>query len=163
MPPNNLERLIKLADEVFAVRNDPEQLNVDEHVISRLRRLHPSTVMEYSDRNGPVAWVLIIPTTLELMHRFLKTEISESDLFVLTPEGKPYEALYLCSALVLEEYRRKGIVRNLVMEAISEIRKSHPLQALFVWPFTREGELAAEAIARSASLPLYKRSVKKLH
>lgn len=163
MTASNFERLIRLADATFAVRNDPSQLNVNEEIMARLRKIHPRTISEYSNENGPVAWVLLIPTTLRLMHRFLKEEISEKDLFNLTPENAEYDALYLCSALVLEEYRRKGIVRNLVMEAISEIRKDHPLQALFVWPFTREGELTAEAIARSASLPLYKRSVKKNH
>lgn len=163
MTASNFERLIRLADETFAMRNDPSQLNVNEEVMTRLRKIHPRTLSEYNDENGPVAWVLLIPTTLRLMHKFLKEEISEKELFYLTPEKAQYEALYLCSALVLEEYRRKGIVRNLVMEAISEIRKDHPLQALFVWPFTREGELAAEAIAQSASLPLYKRTVKKDH
>ncbi len=84
-------------------------------------------------------------------------------MFDLTPEKAKFDALYLCSALVLEEYRRRGIVKNLVLEAISEIRKDQPLQALFVWPFTREGELAAEAIAQSVSLPLFKRKDRKNH
>lgn len=163
MTASNFERLIKLAEETFAVRNDPSQLNVNQEIITRLRKIHPRTILEYCNENGPVAWVLLIPTTLQLMHRFLKAEISERELFNLTPETAIYDALYLCSALVLEEYRRKGIVRNLVLEAISEIRKDHPLQALFVWPFTREGELAAEAIADAAFLPLYKRNAKMDH
>jgi len=160
---SNLERLIRLADETFAVRNDPNQLNVNEEIMSRLRRIHPRTLSEFNDANGPVAWVLVIPTTLELMNQFLKEEISEKELFDLTPEKAKFDALYLCSALVLEEYRRRGIVKNLVLEAISEIRKDHPLQALFVWPFTREGELVAEAIAQSVSLPLFKRKDRKNH
>lgn len=158
MTPSNLERLIRLADEVFAARNDPDQLNVNATIIRRLQRMHPFTVQEFSNDQGPVAWVLVIPTTLELMHKFIRAEISEKNLFDLTPEGVAYEALYLCSALVLEEYRRKGIVKQLVMNAISAIGKDHPLQAIFVWPFTREGEIAAEAIAKYTSLPLFKRT-----
>ena len=78
-------------------------------------------------------------------------------MFDLTPPGIPYEALYLCSALVLEEHRRKGITKLLALQAIENIRKDHPVKALFVWAFSKEGDLASETIARLASLPLYKR------
>jgi hypothetical protein len=158
MPLSNFERLIRLADEVFAVKNDPQQLNVDQYIIERLKKIHPATLSEFDDGNGPVAWVLVIPTTFDLMNRFLGNKISEKELFELTPLGAAYDAMYLCSALVLEEYRRKGITKRLALQAIEDIRKDHPLKALFVWAFTREGDLASEAIAHLASLPLYKRS-----
>ncbi|MBK6965230.1 MAG: hypothetical protein IPH20_15170 [Bacteroidales bacterium] len=157
MPSSNYERLIQLAEEVFAVKNDPDQLDVDQEVISRLQKMHPSTVSEYDDGNGPVAWLLLITTTNDLMERFLGKEISEKELFDLTPIQTKYDALYLCSALVLEEYRRKGIVNQLALAAIENIRNDHPVKSLFVWPFSKEGDLAAEKIARLVSLPLYKR------
>jgi hypothetical protein len=158
MPLSNFERLIRLADEVFAVKNDPEQLNVNQDVIERLKKIHPATISEYDDGNGPVAWVLVIPTTIDLMNSFLENKISENELFELTPVDTAYETLYLCSALVLEEYRRKGITKRLALKAIEDIRKDHPLKALFVWAFTKEGDLASEAIASLVGLPLYKRT-----
>lgn len=97
-------------------------------------------------------------TTLELMNQFLENKISEKELFELTPIGVSYKALYLCSAMVLEEYRRKGIAKKLALTAIEKIRKEHNLKALFVWPFSKEGELGSEEVARLTSLPLYKRS-----
>jgi len=159
MAPTNLERMIQLADEVFATKNDPNQLSVNPKVIKRLYKIHPATVSEYSDGNGPVAWVLLIPTTLELMDQFLEGSITERELFNLTPLNTPYEALYLCSALVLEEYRKKGITKRLILSAVEQMRKNHPLKSLFVWPFTKEGDLAAEALANQIGLPLYKRAV----
>lgn len=158
---SNLERLIRLADEVFAVKYDPSQLDVNQDVIKRLRQIHPCTVSEYDDGNGLVAWVLIIPTTAEVMSRFIDGEISEKELYDLTPVSVSYEAIYLCSALVLEEYRRKGITLQLATQAIHEIRSAHPIDALFVWPFTRVGNLAAEKIAKLTNLPLYKRKADK--
>jgi len=157
MALSNFERMIQLAEDVFAVKSDPDQLDVDQEVLERLQRIHPATVSEQDEGNGPVAWVLLIPTTFELMNRFLNHEISEKELFNLTPEDSVYEALYLCSALVLEEYRRKGIAKQLSLNAIANIRKDHPLKALFVWTFSKEGDLGAETIARLSSLPLYKR------
>ena len=157
MPLSNFERMIQLADDVFASKTDANQLDISEEVLDHLRQIHPATVsgQEYGD--GPVAWVLVIPTTHELMTRFLAREISERELYELTPLQKQYEALYLCSAMVLDEYRRKGIAKKLTLEAIESIRKDHPIKSLFVWTFSNEGKLGAEAVARITSLPLYYR------
>lgn len=157
MTQSNFERMLQLADEVFASRLDPEQLDVNPDVIQELLALHPSTVSEFDDGHGPVAWVLVIPTTMDLMQRFLAGQISEKQLFHLTPVGTSYEAIYLCSALVLQEYRRMGISRQITCNAIDRIRAQHPIQALFVWPFSPEGEKCAEQIAKEVSIPLLKR------
>lgn len=157
MPLSNFERMMQLAEEVFAAKNDPNQLDVNQEVLERLQMMHPAAVSEYDDGNGPAAWVIVIPTTIDLMNRFLENKISEKELFELTPIDTNYEALYLCSAMVLEEYRRQGIAKRLVLNAIEKIRKDHSLKALFVWPFTKEGDLGAEIIADLTSLPLYKR------
>jgi hypothetical protein len=160
MAYSNLERLVKLADEVFAVKSDPSQLDVNPEVLARLKELHPATISEYNEGNGPVAWVLLIPTTLELMEQFINEKITERELFELTPLHGSCDAIYLCSALVLDEYRRKGITKTLALKAIEKIRKKHPLKAAFVWAFSGEGDQAAETIARLSGLMLYKR-VKK--
>src|ERR1017187_9054929 len=100
MPLSNFERMIELADKVFATKNDPDQLDVDEQVLERFRLIHPATVSEYDDGNGPVAWLILLPTNLNLMNCFLKKEISEKELFYLTEPNTTYDALYLCSAMV---------------------------------------------------------------
>ena len=157
MALSNFERLIRLASEVFDVKSDPSQLDVNPEVRERLQKIHPATLSEYNEGNWPVAWLLLIPTTIDIMKRFLSKEISEKELYELTPLNVQYDAIYLCSALVLEEYRRKGITQNLALSAIESIRKGHPLKIAFVWAFSPEGDLAAETIARLAKLPLYKR------
>jgi len=160
MSLTNFEQMIQLADEVFASRSDPKQLDVNPEVLDHLRKLHPATVSEYVDGDGPVAWVLLIPTTTELMNGFLKNEISEKELYELTPLNKTFEALYLCSAMVLKAYRRKGIAKHLTLKAVEKIRKDHPIKALFVWTFSKEGLIASEALAKLISLPLYQRIAK---
>ncbi|MES1224360.1 MAG: hypothetical protein ABUT20_53185, partial [Bacteroidota bacterium] len=106
---------------------------------------------------GPIAWVLLIPTTAALMNDFLAGKISEKQLFEKTPLNVPYDALYLCSAITLEEYRGKGITKKITLEAIEKIRKDHPIKTLFVWPFTKQGELLAEKLAALLGLPLKKK------
>ena len=154
---SNFERMLQLADDVFAVKNDPDQLDVNQDVLDQLRRIHPATVSEFDDGHGPVAWVLLIPTTLGLMDQFLSHSISEKELHEQTPLDASYEAIYLCSAMVLEEYRRKGIARQLTLKAIDSIRKDHPIKNLFVWSFTIEGDMTADTISQITSLPLLKR------
>ena len=155
---SNYERLIKLAEETFAMNSDPSQLQVDQTVRERLIRMHPSTLSQFSDENGPVAWLLVIPTTRVLMERFISKEITEKELYEMTPENITYDALYLCSGLVLPEYQRKGIIQRMAVKAIEEIRKDHPIQFLFNWAFTEGGDRAAEKLAEITGLPLLKRN-----
>ncbi len=149
--------MIQLADEVFATKSDPNQLDINEEVLNHLRAIHPATISEYDDGNGPVAWILLIPTTTELMNQFVEGSISEKQLYELTPLYTKYEALYLCSAMVLEEYRRKGIAKRLTLSAVEDICNDHPIKSLFVWTFSKEGLLGAQSLARETSLPLLQR------
>lgn len=157
MAISNFERMIQLSDEIFSSRTDPDQLNVDEKVMEHLQLIHPDTISEYDDGNGPVCWIICIPTTLDLMHQFVDQKISERELYAFTPLNVQYEAIYLCSALLLEEFRGKGIAQNLALKAIDNIRTDHPIQALFLWAFSQEGEKLAEKVSGLTGLPLYKR------
>ena len=157
MALSNYERLIQLSDEVFSSRTDPDQLNVNEKVMEHLQLIHPDTISEYDDGNGPVCWILCIPTTLNLMTQFINHKISERELYELTPLNTNYEAIYLCSALLLEEYRGKGIAQKLALQAIENIKNDHNVNTLFFWAFSKEGEKLAEKVSDLTGLPLYKR------
>jgi len=157
MPKSNFERMIQLSDEVFSSRIDPDQLNINENVMEHLQLIHPDTISEYDDGNGPVCWILCIPTTLDLMTQFINHKISERQLYELTPLNTKYEAIYLCSALLLEEFRGKGIAQGLAIKAIESIKLDHSIKALFLWAFSKEGEKLAEKISGLIGLPLYKR------
>jgi len=139
MPEDNLERMIKLADEFFGMRSDPSQLSVTPEVVTKLKQIHPATLSEETDRGGPVAWVLIIPTTRDVMEQFLHEKTSERELFEKTRPGDTFDAIYLCSALVLPEFRGKGIAKRLVRRAITSVMEQHPIQHLFVWSFSAGG------------------------
>jgi hypothetical protein len=143
-----------MAEDVFSVRSDPDQLSVDEDVIKKLQKIHPASVTEYSEGNGPLIWILLIPTTEVLMHDFISGKITEQQLFDRTPLKEKYKAIYLCSAMTLPECRNKGITKDLSLKAIEKIRKKHPIKSLFVWPFSKEGSRLAERIAETVKLPL---------
>ena len=157
MAKNNFERMIQLAGEFFQAHNDPDQISVDENIMQRLRDLHPATITQEEDENGPIAWILIIPTTDHIMKEFIAKAINENELLEMTRKDSVFTALYLCSALVLPEYRGKGIARRLTVAAIKSIQEEHPLRALFYWSFSPEGERLAQSIAKETGLQLLKR------
>jgi len=157
MREQNLQRMIHLAEEFFAVKSDPSQISVDEEVMALLERIHPATVSEERDENGPVAWVLVIPTTRDVMDRFITRTISERDLLDQTLVGGNYAAVYLCSALVLPEYRRRGLAKRMAVDAVRSIQRDHQITDLFFWAFSEEGKTLASSIAREVLLPLHER------
>lgn len=149
--------MLQLAEEFFEVKNDPEQLSIDENVLKLLHDIHPATTGEKSTEEGPVAWTIVIPTTYEVMNKFLRGELNERELFEHTLNDAAFEAVYLCSALVLPEYRGKGFAKELACNSIKAIRNDHPIKQLYYWEFSGEGTKLAEAVAKEVGLPLLKR------
>src|SRR6185312_4231334 len=154
---DKMERMLQLVGEFFDVKNDPEQLSINEDVIKKLMQIHPSTRLEYNEGDGPIVWILMIPVKETTMNRFLKGEISEGKLLDDTLPGEQYHGIYLCSASVLPEHRRKGLAKKLTVDAIAEIRKEHAIKELFYWSFSPEGDALATSIAKAVNLPLFKR------
>ena len=146
--------MLQLAEEVFSTRTDPNQLDVDDEVMEKLEKIHPNSLSSHIDGDGPVVWILLIPTTIEIMQRFLKKEISEKELFNLTQAGQGYEAIYFCSALVLPEFRKKGLAFKTAIEAIIKIRADHPIKNIFAWSFSKEGAELARRISLEIGIPV---------
>jgi hypothetical protein len=154
MEPTKLERMISLADEFFGARNDPDQISVSDDERTKLMAIDPSTLSERRVDDGPVAWILLLPTTLAIEERFLRKEITERELLDLTPVGGSYNSIYLCSALVLPEFRSHGIARALTEEAVRSMCSRHHIKELFAWIFSSEGKRLAETVAAATGLPL---------
>lgn len=155
--------MIRLADEFFETKNDPEQISGTEDVFRRLGRLHPATLSEKKTRNGPVAWIMVIPTSLEIMEDFLTEWLSEKDLLERAAPGTSFEAIYLCSALVLPEFRRKGLAAQLTLSAVRSIMRDHPVNSLYYWSFSDAGDALARSVATKAGLRLLKRGRRDDH
>lgn len=153
----NLTRMIQLAEDFFGTKTDTSQISINEKVMRKLKNIHPSTLTEKRTKKGPVAWILVIPTTKELMEHFISKRINERKLLSKTPLHKKYKAIYLCSALVLPEYRGKGLAKGLFIKAIQSIKSTNPIDSLFYWEFSSEGKYLALSIAKEFNLPLFKR------
>ena len=154
----HLQQMLQLVDEFFAVKNDPSQLDVTPIVMEQLNELHPSTLSEEVIGDGPVCWILLIPSTLETMEDFLSGKISESEILKQSVEAKnnsqKFEAIYLCSAIVLPEFRNKGIAKKVTLEAVAAMRKDFDIKFVYSWPFSEEGKKLSALIGELTALPV---------
>ena len=154
----NLKRLLELVDDVFETRNDPTQIAFSEADMEKMESLYSGCLQEAANADGPISWVAVIPTSLELMNLFVQGELTERQLFEATEATTPKQAVYLCSAIVLPEFRRSGIAFDLSVNSIRTIQEDRPIEAAFVWSFTEEGESLARKVASTCSLPLFVRA-----
>jgi len=159
----NYQRMFELIEEVFSTRNDPDQLQVGDNAIKKLNAIHPATLSEIADENGPLIWALLIPTTTNIMNDFLAGKISENDLLEKTKPGQEYDCIYLCSVTTLPEMRGKGETKKVCLDAIQKIRDTHLIDTLFVWAFTKEGEILADSLSTATGLKLKKMQNKNLN
>lgn len=151
---NNLNRMLQLVDDFFSMKDDPNQLKVTDEVLETLTKLHPSTLSEQIDKDGPVCWILMIPTSEKTMELFLNDKISESDILNLSIDKTNIDSIYLCSALALPEFRNKGIAKQLSIDAIKKMQFTFPIKTLYTWPFSEAGKNLANSIAVEVNLPL---------
>lgn len=149
--------MLQLVNEFFDTKNDPDQLDVDQEMIEHLQEMHPATLSEVTEGDGPIVWILVIPTLHYIMQRFISGKISEKQLLDETPMGMPYDAVYLCSASVLPEHRHKGLAKKTTIKAINDICNDYPVKSLFYWPFSDEGRRLAKSVAIETGLPLFER------
>jgi hypothetical protein len=155
--PDNFKRMMALVTEFFDARNDPDQISVTPDEQKKLHDIHPATLSELANEDGPIVWILLVPTTNDIMQQFLSEAISEKQLLQETPTGASYDAIYLCSASVLPELQRKGLAKQVSLEAIAAIRKDHPIKSLFYWPFSGAGKALARSLARETGMELRER------
>ena len=104
----------------FATRNDTNQIQVTAAQLKKLQKLHPSTLTELADKNGPVIWVLVIPTTTSVMNEFLRGKISEKTMLQKTKVG---DLLPQLKTQALPSERKQQIMEMLETILISKFPK----------------------------------------
>jgi len=133
-----LEKMLDTAEKFFGSENDPEQMPITKESFDKLQKLHPQTLIYKTENGQPVSWIVTLPTSNNLAEQFLAGEINEKQLLELSQPQAVYEALYLCVAFTLPEYRRRGYITEMFQEALRTI-PHEPNVKLFAWAFSPEG------------------------
>lgn len=157
MDQNALKQIFRLAEDVFGTTTDPDQIPPTPEYRAKIDRLHPeSTAYRVDDSGNIVGFVFVVPTTKEIMERFLKGEITERAILDLTQPRATYSALYLCAAYVNPQHRRQGLATAMFREVLGKLPLSSDA-TLFYWPFTEEGEQLARAVTQKTRHKLLQR------
>lgn len=154
-----LKKMLVLAEAFFGTAQDSSQIPITRLSFEKLQALHSKTVVYRLIGSEPVSWVVVLPTSRELASKFLAGQISERDLLEMTVPVSTYEALYLCAAFTVPEYRRKGYAVRLFREALDSIPQvSNAL--LFAWPYSEEGRLLIGELEVILGRAILRREVK---
>lgn len=157
--------ILTKTDEIFGVSNDPFQIPVTKETWDKMIYLHPESITyKLNDKGKLMGWFGVVPTTIDLMNKFVNGEISENEMFDRTDKQVNPEALYLGGVVVLPEYRNRGIATELLKESIIKFRKINPNIKLFYWAFSEEGKKLAGKIAKDLNLDIFgrKESIKTI-
>jgi hypothetical protein len=58
------------------MKNDPDQLQVNDAVQDQLHQLHPACLTEVTNEDGPILWLLLFPCHSKNVEAFLKDELN---------------------------------------------------------------------------------------
>lgn len=151
MNKETFEKMLKISEEFFGSQTDPDQMPISQESADKLFSIHPDTILYKFDEKGePVGWAVVVPTSREVMEKFLNKKISEKELLDRATEEKKFEALYLCAVFILPEYRGKGFAKELILSAIEKVSSGKNLD-LYAWIYSEEGKGLSNAVSKVLS------------
>ena len=143
-----LEKTLEIAEKFYGTSSDPEQIPITKDSFVRLMSIHQEAIkLETDGDDNPISWVVVVPTSKENMELFLENKVNEKELFDKAVDEKSFEALYLCSAFTIPEYRGMGYAKKLLMDAINEFASEKSVE-LYAWVYSKEGESLIKALIK---------------
>jgi hypothetical protein len=152
----------KMAEDYFGTDTDPEQMRPSDGS----RKWMLENARGYNNiirhKRDIVGYSFMLPCSIKLMEQFLSGAISEFNLFEQikkTKFGKCPESIYLCTAFIKPEFRRRGFVTTAYVKAIKKATSNYKYKPiLFYWKYTEEGEKIALKVAKLTGLKLRKKN-----
>ncbi|MEI6849816.1 MAG: hypothetical protein WCK29_02140 [archaeon] len=148
-----------LAEEYFKTEGDSEQAKVNDENRNWIHENIPECRNVIKDGEKIVGFTLIFPCKKETMNLFLNNDITEEELLRIMKKElnyKNFDSIYLCSTVIIEEYRRKGLALKAFIKSIEKIISfsKNKKPNLFYWGFSEEGKRLSEKVAKETGLEL---------
>lgn len=158
----DIDSMMNIAEQFFGTEQDPEQIPITKESLKKLLKLDKNAFSYKKDGRGNIiGWIVLVPTNRKLAEDFINGEISEKELFDKTKPQKKYDALYLCSVIVMPKYRRKGYAINMAVNSLNNMALKKDV-LLFYWPFSKEGKLLAQKAEKILKRKIIERKNDKL-
>jgi hypothetical protein len=154
----DLGNILRIAKREFETDTDKDQIQPQGAYKDPIWKRNPNALNIIKEGKKFVGYTYLIPTSKELMNRFLKRGITERELRDITIKQNPdVEAIYLCAAYIEPEYRNNGLAKKAAIKSIRAISKGMKNKPyLFFWGYSKEGEKSAKGIANEIKFQLKK-------
>lgn len=149
-----------LAEKYFGTRKDPEQMPTDEKASNWILHNIPECVNVIKNNGEIIGFSFIMPCNEELMKQFISKKLNESQLYKEIKKKityKNFTTIYLCSAFVKPDYRKKGLASKAVMKSIEKIMKNNKIPTLFFEAYSEDGRKTVEAMAKKLKIQVKER------
>ncbi|MBN2517506.1 MAG: hypothetical protein JXB14_01535 [Candidatus Altiarchaeota archaeon] len=131
----------RIAEGYFKTANDPEQAHITVKRARWLWRDCPECINIIKSDNMVVGSTLVLPCTTELMELFISKKINEEQLFDSIQKTVDYgsmQAIYLCSAVLIPGFRRKGLASQGLERSVRKMMaKRRSNQSFSIGPIRR--------------------------
>lgn len=116
--------------------------------------LDKNTYVCFKNGSDVIGWSLVLPASKNAMKKFLKEELTEKELFLDTLENKKFETLYVFAAIVMPEYRNKGLAKELLSYQIKYFKSEYEITDFFAWTFSEEGKKLVASLERELNIKI---------
>ncbi|GEM_PF-4072437 len=152
---SDLDATSEIAEEYFETKKDQDQVSPSEELKNWIYKNCRDYLNVIRDGEKIIGYSFRIPTSVDLMNSFLRKEINEKQLFekVMNQDfPKIPQAIYLCSTIIKESYRGKGLAFEGSIKILEKFKKDKPV--LFSWPFNESGKNLDKKISKISGLKL---------
>ncbi|OGG55354.1 hypothetical protein A3D62_02270 [Candidatus Kaiserbacteria bacterium RIFCSPHIGHO2_02_FULL_49_11] len=152
-----LQNLLQFVEPFFQTESDPNQIPTTTEAYRKILSLDPHSVALRADQSGRiVSYAAVLPTTNELMNKFLNHEITEREMFEATQLQAIPESLYLMAIAVAKDFKGKGDVFGMMRDIITHFKDRNQDLKLFVWEFSEEGKRFVSLLEKRYDLSINK-------
>jgi hypothetical protein len=129
-----------LAVKLFGTDEDPTQADPNLENSKALISVDPHSYVYAEEDGHTMGWSCVLPTSKRNMELFLSGKITEKQLFEYSMANHSFEELYLIAAIVLPEYRKKGLASCMMESQILYFKKAHGISDLYAFTLTEDGK-----------------------
>ena len=151
----DLEKMNVVAKELFHTEDDNTQASPTMYNSLQIIGKEKHNFISINDNTGqPIAWSVVVPTSFEVMDKFLNKKITEKELLEISSIDNKFEALYLMAVVVQPDYRKKGIAKFLFGTQIKYFKNKYDINHFYSWYLSEEGKKLGLSIEKDMNIKI---------
>lgn len=158
----DIDATSKLAEEYFEMEDDPDQIPATSGNRDWVFNNIPECLNVIRNDGEIIGYTFIIPSSRELMERFIDEEITDNEMFEEIKKLKFYDgidAVYLCASFIKPEFRGRGLAVKGRAKSIKKIieKRGRDDLVLYFWSYSEEGKKSCLRVAEELGLEIKER------